>query len=184
MDAWPAKFTPIRGSEVEVRPEVVVVGLDLPRLPAPPVDQRAVDVPKDLPLAGPQQRVLGNRLPNPERLAFRVHDHVAEWDQQGTRITAEFALEADGHRRARRGLAVKPLRYRRLGHLQPAGKLALGDPGIGDGFPERLSELEALDGVRGRLAHGVLRRQACLNGSNGVEPTCSSVTLVMMIVST
>src|SRR6266540_4203698 len=172
MDAWPAKFTTMTASEVEVRPcEVLVVALELPGFPVSLVDERAVEGQKDLPLAVPQPRVLGNRLWDPDRPTLRVDHHVAEWDQQGAGLTAEFVLEAYGHRRTRDRLAVNPLRYRRLGHLQPAGKLPLGDPGIGDGFPERLSELEALDGVRGRLAHGVLRRQACLNGSNGVEPT-------------
>src|SRR6266508_6291139 len=86
MDAWPAKFTRMAASEVEVRPgEVLVVALDLPRFPAPLVDQRAVEGQKDLPLATPQPRVLSNRLRNPDRPAFRVHDHVAERDQQGDR---------------------------------------------------------------------------------------------------
>src|SRR6266536_1093032 len=118
MDAWPAKFTTMAASEVEVRPgEVLVVVLELPGFPTPLLDQRAVEGQKDLPLAAPQPRVLGDRVRNPDRPAFRVHDHVAEWDQQGTRITAELALEAHGHRRAGGRLAVKPLRYRRLGHL-------------------------------------------------------------------
>src|SRR6266511_4857843 len=118
MDAWPAKFTRIGASETQVRPEVVVVGLDLPGLPeprvvevelpgvpAPLVDQRAVDVPKDLPLARPQQRVLGDRVGYPDRPPFRVDHHIAEWDQQGTGLAAELALEPYGPRRTGSRLA-------------------------------------------------------------------------------
>src|SRR6266699_1161284 len=101
MDAWPAKFTTMTASEAEVRPgEVLVVALKVPGFPPPLVDQRAVEGQKDLPLAVPQPRVLGNRLRDPDRPTLRVDHHGAEWDQQGARLTAEFALEAYGHRRA------------------------------------------------------------------------------------
>lgn len=166
MDAWPANLTTISGSEIDPQPEVVVVGLDLPRLPEPQIvevqlprvsaslfDQRLVHVLENLPLARFKQWVVGDRLRHPEGPALAVDDHVAERDQQGAGLAAELALEADRGRRTRSGLTVEPLRDRRLGDLQAAGKLPLRDAHLVDGSLERLSELLALVGVRGRLGH-------------------------------
>src|SRR6266508_1576707 len=119
MDAWPAKFTPVGTSEIEVRSrEFVVVAFDLPSLRDALLNKGAINGQEDLPLTVTQPWIVGYRLGNPNRPALRVDHYIAERGQQGTWIAAEFALEAYRHPRTRNRLAVKPLRHRCLRHAK------------------------------------------------------------------